>query len=123
MRFMVLVKSDEKAESGALPDEQILAEIAGFNEEAVKAGILLGQDGLQSSAKGARVRYDNGKVTVTDGPFAETKELVAGYWIIQAGSLKEAIDWAQRVPFKDGEVEIRTLEETEDFPVDPAEQP
>jgi hypothetical protein len=123
MRFMVLVKSDEKTEAGALPDEQILAEMAGFNEEAVKAGTLLGADGLQSSAKGARVRYDNGKITVTDGPFAEAKELIAGYWIIQAGSLKEAIDWARRVPFKDGEVEIRTLEETEDFPVDQSEQP
>jgi hypothetical protein len=101
----------------------MLADMAGFNEQSVKAGTMLGGDGLQSSANGARVRYDNGKVTVTDGPFAEAKELVAGYWIIKAGSLKEAIDWARRAPFREGEVEIRQLEEIEDFPVDPSEQP
>jgi hypothetical protein len=123
MRFMVLVKSDEKSEAGALPDERMLAEMAGFNEQAVEAGTMLGGDGLQPSAKGARIRYDNGKITVTDGPFAEAKELVAGYWIIKTGSLQEAIDWARRVPFQEGEVEIRQLEEVEDFPVDASEQP
>jgi hypothetical protein len=122
MRFMVLVKADDRSESGAMPDEKILADMATFNEEAVKSGTMLGGDGLQASAKGARVRYDNGKITVTDGPFTEAKELVAGYWIIRAGSLQEAIDWARRAPFQEGEVEIRQLQEIEDFPVDPSEK-
>jgi hypothetical protein len=117
------VKSDGKTEAGALPDEQMLAEMAGFNEKAVKAGTMLGGDGLKPSANGARVRYDKGTITVTDGPFAESKELVAGYWIIRAGSLTEAIDWARRAPFQEGEVEIRQLEEIEDFPVDASERP
>ena len=122
MRFMVLVKADDKSEHGVLPDEQMLAEMAGFNEEAVKNGTMLAGDGLQASDKGARVRYDNGSVTVTDGPFAESKELVAGYWIIKAASLADAVAWVRRAPFQDGEVEIRQLEEIEDFPVDPSEK-
>jgi hypothetical protein len=122
MRFMVMVKADDKTEEGGLPDEQMLAEMAGFNEQAVKAGTMLAGDGLQTSAKGARVRYDNGKITVKDGPFTESKELVAGYWIIKAASLADAIAWARRAPFQEGEVEIRQLEEIEDFPVDPSEK-
>ena len=94
-----------------------------YNEELVKAGALLAADGLQASSKGVRVRYSNGKFKVIDGPFAETKELIAGFWLIQAKSREEAIEWAKRVPFQEGEVEVRPLFELPDFPVDPAEKP
>jgi hypothetical protein len=94
-----------------------------FNEELVKAGALLAADGLQASSKGARVRYSKGKFKVIDGPFAETKELIAGFWLIQAKSSGQAIEWAKRVPFHEGEVEVRPLFELPDFPVDPAEKP
>ena len=94
-----------------------------FNEELGKAGALLAADGLQASSKGVRVHYSNGEFKVTDGPFAETKELIAGFWLIQAKSKEEAIEWARRIPFQEGEVEIRPLFELPDFPVDPAEQP
>jgi hypothetical protein len=94
-----------------------------YNEELVKAGALLAADGLQASSKGARVRYSNGKFKVIDGPFAETKELIAGFWLIQAKSREEAIEWAKRVPFQESEVEVRPLFELPDFPVDPAEKP
>jgi hypothetical protein len=122
MRFMVMVKATKESEAGVLPGEKILAEMGKFNEELVKAGALLAGEGLQASSKGARVRCANGKVRVTDGPFAEAKELVAGFWLIQAKSMDEAVDWARRVPFREGEVEIRSLFELEDFPVDPAEK-
>lgn len=123
MRFMMLVKADKDFEAGVWPDEKLLAEMATYTAELVKAGAQLACERLQPSSKGARVHYGNGKITVIDGPFAETKELIAGFSMIQAKSLDEAIAWAKRIPFKDGEVEIRPLFELEDFPVDPAEKP
>jgi hypothetical protein len=115
MRFMLMVKASKDTEAGVLPDNQALAEMARFNEEMVKAGVMLAGEGLQASSKGARVRYSGTSRTVIDGPFAETKELIAGFWLIQARSKAEAIEWAKRVPFPDGEVEIRQLFELEDF--------
>ena len=123
MRFMMLVKANKDCEAGRLPDEKALSEIRKYNEELVKAGALLAVDGLQASSKGARVRYSKGKYTVIDGPFSETKELIGGFWLIQAKSREEAIEWAKRVPFQEGEVEVRSLFEVTDFPVDPAEKP
>jgi hypothetical protein len=123
MRYMLLVKAHAEYEAGVLPDEATLSEMAQFNEDLVKAGALVACDRLEPSSKGTRVHYGNGKFTVTDGPFAETKELIAGYCMIQAKSLEEAIGWAKRIPLKNGEVEVRPLFELEDFPVDPAEQP
>ena len=115
MRFMMFVKASRESEAGVLPDEKALAEMATFNEEMVKAGVMLAGEGLQASSKGARVRFAGGKSTVVDGPFAETKELVAGFWIIQVRSKAEAIEWARRVPFVDGEIDIRQIFELEDF--------
>jgi hypothetical protein len=112
---MMLVKADKNSEAGVMPDEKMLAEMGKYNEELIKAGVMLAGEGLQASSKGARVRFSDGKPTVTDGPFAETKELVAGYWVIQASSKQEAIDWAKKVPFQDGEIEIRQVFELEDF--------
>ena len=123
MRFMMLVKADETSEAGVLPDEKMLAEMGKYNEELVKAGVMLAGEGLHPSSKGARIRLAGGKYTVTDGPFPEARKLVAGFWLIQAKSKEEAIDWAKRIPFEDGEVEIRQIFELEDFPVDSAEQP
>jgi hypothetical protein len=120
MRFMLMVKASKESEAGVLPDEQALAEMAKFNEEMLKAGVMLAGDGLQASSKGARVRFAGGKPTVTDGPFAETKDLVAGYWIIQAKSKDEAVAWARRVPFDEGEIEVRQIFELEDFGASPA---
>src|SRR5207244_3808439 len=122
MRFMVLVKANKDSEAGVLPDEKILNEMGKFNEELVKAGVMLAGEGLQASSKGARVRFGGAgaKKTVIDGPFAETKELVAGFWIWQVRSKDEAIEWLKRAPFQDTEVEIRQIFETADFaPVDP----
>ena len=115
MRFMVIVKANEKSEAGELPSERVLTEMGKFNEELVKAGVMLAGEGLQSSAKGARVRFDGKKRTVIDGPFAETKELVAGFWLWQVKSKEEAIEWLKRAPFQEGEVEIRQVFENEDF--------
>ena len=123
MRFMMIVKATKDSEAGVLPDEKILSEMGRYNEQLVKAGALLAGEGLQASSNGVRVRYAKGKFNVTDGPFAETKELVAGYWLIQAKSREEALAWAKRVPFQEGEVEVRQLFELTDFPVDPAEKP
>jgi hypothetical protein len=120
MRFMLMVKADAESEAGKLPDEQMLAEMAKFNEEMVKAGVMLAGEGLQASSKGARVTFSGGKPNVTDGPFTETKELVAGFWLIQAKSKAEAIEWAKRVPFVDGQIEIRQVFELEDFGSSPA---
>jgi hypothetical protein len=120
MRFMVIVKANKDSEGGVLPDAKILAEMGKFNEELVKAGVMLAGEGLQPSAKGARVRFSKGKKTVIDGPFAETKELVAGFWLWQVKSREEAIEWLKRAPFEDTEVEIRQVFETADFaPSDP----
>jgi hypothetical protein len=115
MRFMVLVKSNDEAEAGVMPSEEILAEMMGYNEELARAGVMLDGSGLQPTAKGARVTFSGGKPTVTDGPFTEAKELVAGYWLIQVRSRDEAIEWAKRAPFQEGELEIRQLFELEDF--------
>ena len=120
MRFMVIVKANKDSEAGVLPDEKILTEMGKFNEQLVKAGVMLAGEGLQSSSKGARVRFSKGKKTVIDGPFAETKELVAGFWLWQVKSKEEAIEWLKRAPFEDTEVEIRQVFETADFaPSDP----
>ncbi len=115
MRFMMIVKADKDSESGVLPDEKVLAEMAKYNEEMVKAGVMLAGEGLQASSKGARVSFTGGKPNVTDGPFAETKELVAGFWLIQVKSKAEAIEWAKRVPFDTGQIEVRQVFELEDF--------
>ena len=115
MRFMVLVKASKESEAGALPSQDELARMGAFNEELVKAGVMLAGEGLQASSKGARVRFANGKTTVIDGPFAETKELVAGFWIWQVKSKDEAIAWLRRAPFDDAELEIRQVFEAEDF--------
>ena len=115
MRFMVIVKSNKDSEAGVLPSKEILTEMGKFNEELVEAGVMLAMDGLQASSKGARVKFSDCEQTVIDGPFAETKELVAGYWMWQCKSLDEAIDWLKRAPFQDTEVEIRQVFEAEDF--------
>jgi hypothetical protein len=118
MRFMVLVKATPDSEAGIMPTEQMFAEMIKFNEELVKAGVMQAGEGLQPSSKGARVRFSGKSRTVIDGPFAETKELVAGYWIWQCASLQEAIDWVKRCPNPmpgDSEIEIRKIYEAEDF--------
>ena len=115
MRFMVLVKADKNSEAGVLPDKKILTEMGKFNEELVKAGVMLAAEGLHASSKGARVKFDGKKRTVTDGPFAETKELIAGFWLWQVKSKEEAIEWLKRAPFDQTEVEIRQVFEWEDF--------
>ena len=121
MRFMVIVKASKESESGVLPDAKILTEMGKFNEQLVKAGVMLMGEGLQDSSKGARVRFDGARKTVIDGPFAETKELVAGFWLWQCKDLAEAVEWLKRAPFDGGtEVEIRRVFEAQDFaPVDP----
>lgn len=123
MRFMVMVKATKDSEAGKMPSEELLGAMAKFNEEMVKAGVMLDGNGLQPSAKGARVRFAGTKRTVIDGPFTETKELVAGYWILQCKSLAECIEWIKRCPnphAEDGEIEIRQLFELEDFGESPA---
>ncbi|MCA1849914.1 MAG: YciI family protein [Acidobacteria bacterium] len=115
MRFMIIVKANEESEAGVLPDEKILTEMGKFNEELVKAGVMLAAEGLHPSSKGARVKFEGSKRTVTDGPFSETKELVAGFWLWQVKSEEEAIEWLKRAPFQEGEVEIRQVFEAEDF--------
>src|SRR5687768_1499603 len=116
MRFMVIVKANEDSEAGVLPDEKILTEMGKFNEELVKAGVMLAGEGLQPSSKGARVKFEGSKRTVIDGPFAETKELIAGFWLWQVKSKEEAIEWLKRAPFDGGtEVELRQVFEAEDF--------
>ena len=116
MRFMILVKANKDSEAGVLPDEKALTEMGKFNMELEQAGVLLAAEGLQASSKGARVRFSGSKRTVIDGPFAETKELIAGFWLWQGKSLDEAIEWLKRAPFEDGfEVEIRQVFEADDF--------
>jgi len=112
---MVLVKANRDSESGVLPDEKILTEMGKFNEELVKAGVMLAGEGLHPSSKGVRVRFDGAKRIVTDGPFTEAKELVAGFWLWQVKSKEEAIEWLKRAPFDQTEVEIRQVFESEDF--------
>lgn len=118
MRVMVMVKASESSEAGVMPSEQLLTEMGSFNEELVKAGIMQAGEGLQPSSKGARVLFSGTKRTVIDGPFAETKELVAGYWLWKVASLEEAIEWVKRCPnpmLEDSEIEIRPIFEMEDF--------
>src|SRR5213593_4401681 len=118
MRFMILLKSNETAETGVLPSEELLTDMGKYNEELVKAGVLLAAEGLQPSSKGARVKFSGAKRSVTDGPFAEAKELIAGFWLIQVKSKDEAIEWVKRIPNPDDgpfEVEIRQVFEAEDF--------
>jgi len=116
MRVMVIVKANKDSESGVLPDKKMLTEMGKFNEELVKAGIMMAGEGLQASSKGKRVRFSGTKRTVIDGPFAETKELIAGFWMWKVKSMDEAVDWLKRAPFEDGaEVEIRQVFEAEDF--------
>jgi hypothetical protein len=119
MRFMMIVKATKDSEAGAMPEEKLMAAMATYHEELVKAGVLLDASGLQPSTKGWRVKFAGGKRTVVDGPFAEAKELIAGYTIIQVKSREEALEWAKRMPNpageKDGEIEIRQLFELEDF--------
>jgi hypothetical protein len=120
MRFMIVVKASPESEAGVLPSEEILREMGKYNEELVKAGVMLAGEGLHPSSKGVRIRYSGDQRTVIDGPFAETKELIAGFWLVQVRSKEEAVEWAKRAPFREGEVEIRQVFETEDFaPSDP----
>src|SRR5437868_804251 len=116
MRFMMLVKANEESEAGVLPSKEALAEMGKFNEELMKAGVMLAGEGLHASSKGARVKFSGNTRTVTDGPFAETKELIAGFWLWQVKSKEEAIEWLKRAPFDGGtEVEIRQVFEPQDF--------
>ena len=118
MRFMIILKSDENTESGQMPTEQELTDMGNYNEELVKAGVMLAGEGLQPSSKGARVKFSGGKTSVVDGPFSETKELIAGFWLIQVKSLDEAVEWVKRVPIsadQETEIEIRQVFEAEDF--------
>lgn len=120
MRFMLMVKASQDSEAGVLPGPELLAAMDAYNNEMLKAGVLLAGDGLRASSKGARVRFSGGRTTVIDGPFTETKELVAGYWLIQARSLDEAVEWARRCPAPmgegvDAEIEVRQVFEASDF--------
>jgi hypothetical protein len=116
MRFMVMVPASKESEAGVLPDEKLLAEMGKFNEEMVKAGIMLAGEGLHPTSKGARIRFSGGKTTVLDGPFTESKELIAGFWLIQVKSKEEAIAWMSRAPFGEGvQIELRQVFEAEDF--------
>ncbi len=116
MRFMMIVKASKDSEAGVMPTDELISEMTKYNEALVNAGIMLDGSGLQPSSKGARIRFDGADRTVMDGPFAETKELIAGYWIIKVKSREEALSWAKRIPFKNGEVvEVRPYFEMEDF--------
>lgn len=115
MRFMVIVKANKDSEAGVSPSTELLTAMGKFNEELVKAGVMLAADGLQASSKGARVRFSENQTTVIPGPFSETNHLVAGYWIWRVDSLEAAVNWLKRAPFQEGEVEIRQIFEPEDF--------
>jgi len=115
VKFLVIVKATPESEAGVMPSTQLLTEMGKFNEELVKAGVMLAGEGLHPTSKGKRVRFDGSKRTVIDGPFTETKELVAGFWIWQLRSMDEAVEWIKRSPFQEGEVELRPVFEAEDF--------
>ena len=116
MRFMVIVKANEDSENGVMPTQQELAEMGAYNEDLVKAGVMLAGEGLHPTSKGARVRFDkDGNTTVVDGPFAETTELIAGFWILEVSSREEVIEWVRKAPFKDDEIEVRQVFSAEDF--------
>ena len=116
MKFIMFVKSNKEIEKGVLPDKELFVEMEKYNKKLQDAWVLITLDGLQPSRKGARVSFSNGKPTVTDGPFPNPQELVAGYWIIKVESKEDAINWAKQIPFKDGVVEVRQIQEVEDFP-------
>ena len=117
MRFMMIVKASKESEAGALPSKELVAAMGKFNEEMIKAGVMLSGEGLHPSSKGARIAYSGQKRTVTEGPFSQTGELIAGFWVIQVKSRQDAMDWASRVPFTNGEVvEVRQIFEASDFP-------
>ena len=116
MRFMIMIKANKDSEKGILPDEKLLTNMLKYNEELVKAGVMLAGEGLHPSSKGARVKYSGGKWSVTDGPFAETKELLAGFWLWRCKSKEEAIAWVKRMPIQEGEeIEVRQIFDSEDF--------
>lgn len=130
MRVMMLLKSDSKAEAGGVPDEKLMTDMGKYNQALADAGVLIGAEGLRPTSDGARVRISKGKTTVVDGPFTEAKEVVAGYFMLQTKTFEEAVEWAKKIPGADsaapgqeGEIELRPLYETEDFPVDAAEEP
>lgn len=119
MRYMMIVKATPETEGGAMPSSEMIAAMGRYNEALIEAGVLLAAEGLRASAEGARIRFDGKKVTVKDGPFAETKELIGGFWIIDVKSRDEALEWARRIPFSNGEeVELRKVFEATDFPAD-----
>jgi hypothetical protein len=120
MRFLMIVKASKESEAGVMPTEQELADMAKYNEQLVEAGAMLDGAGLHPSREGVRINFDGGKPRVIDGPFAETKELIAGYWLVQFKTKEECIEWARRVPFREGEIEIRQLFELEEFTPGPA---
>ena len=115
MRFMVIVKADKDSEAGVMPSEKMLADMGNYNQQLADAGVMLAGEGLHPTSKGARVKFAGGKTTVTDGPFAETKELVAGFWLWKVNSREEALEWLKRAPFENTEVELRQVFEAEDF--------
>jgi hypothetical protein len=124
MRFIILVKATPESEAGVMPSSELIAAMGEFNEALIDAGVMLSGEGLQASSKGARIKSEAGKITVTDGPFAETRELLAGFWLIQAKTRDEAIEWCRRIPFEDGqEVELRQVFEAFDFPSDNVTEP
>ena len=118
MRFMILVKASKDSEAGVLPSRELVEAMGKFNEEMAKAGVLLSGEGLHASSKGARVKFSGAKRTVIDGPFPQANQLVAGFWMIDVTSMAEAVDWASRIPFQGGEVEIRRVFEASDFPAE-----
>ncbi len=115
MRFMVIVKADKDSEAGVMPSEKMLADMGNYNQQLADAGVMLAGEGLHPTSKGARVKFAGGKTTVTDGPFAETKELVGGFWLWKVNSREEALEWLKRAPFENTEVELRQVFEAEDF--------
>ena len=118
MRFMVIVKATKDSEAGVMPGQQLLTEMGKYNQELIKAGVMLAGEGLQASSKGARVRFSGSNKTVTNGPFPETNQLISGFWLFKVKSKDEAIEWVKRAPFHEGEVEIRQVFEAEDFGVE-----
>lgn len=118
MRFMMIVKADKNSEAGVLPSKELVAAMGKFNQEMIDAGVMLAGDGLHPTSKGARIKFSGGKSTVTDGPFTDAKDLISGFWVIQVKSKGEAIEWAKRVPFVEGEIEVRQVFEASDFPAD-----
>ncbi|MET0591306.1 MAG: YciI family protein, partial [Polyangiaceae bacterium] len=123
MRFMMIVKGDEKSEAGILPDEKLLSAMGAYNDELIRAGVMVGGEGLHPSSKGWRIERKKGALKVMDGPFAESKELIAGYWILDVASREEAVAWAKKVPCIEGDLEVRQIVELDDFPVHPSEKP